>query len=456
VLVSKSNPYANSTSYNDAYHIRDGRILMYLRSDVASPVWQCRLNVRGIRGYIRKSTGATSRGDAEAFATDLFDDLNYRIKHHMALESPCFSDFVRDEWLPYAEKTLSVHRFRLHQGTCDRYLVPYFANEALDQIRQKTVDGYWDWRRDYWVSGDGAGNQKANVAERPSRKTLQIERSILSQIFKYAKRQEYILAMPLLEVTLNKGDPASKVRPFFTPEEYVALQAYMEDWVREGGRHRLHKYQRQMLRLLVLFLFNTGMRPNEAFQIRWRMVHDPRQLETDRRHLWIHVPPTTKTKERETVPLEGTDLLLDDVKAISQHTEPDDLVWADWNGNSMNNTYKTFETVLKDSGLLRDWKGQKRTFYSCRHSHITYQLLLKIAPSDMTDNLGTSEAQISKHYNHIAARMKESLLATGKDDPTDGITEENLAAKVGNMIKIERSDPALDKIVFKVDTGTLP
>jgi len=426
---------------------------MYLRSDVASAVWQCRLNVRGIRGYIRKSTGYSSRGDAESFAIDLFDDLNYRIKHHMALESPSFSDFIKDEWLPYTEKTLSIHRFRLHKGTSERYFVPYFGDEALDQIRQKTVDGYWDWRRDYWVSGEGSGNQKANVAERPSRKTLQMEKSLLSQIYKHAKRQEYILAMPLIEVTHNKNDPASKVRPHFTAEEYVILKAYMEEWVGEGGRHRLHKYQRQMLRLLVLFLFNTGMRPNEAFQIRWGMVHDPRHLDTDRRHMWIYVPPTTKTRERETVPLEGTDQVLDAVKAISPHTESEDLVWADWNGNSMHNTYKTFEKVLKDAGLLRDWKGQKRTFYSCRHSHITYQLLLKIAPSVLTDNLGTSEAQISKHYNHIAARMKESLLATGKDDPKDGITEENLAMKVGNMIKITPSDPALDKIKIPVVSG---
>lgn len=429
---------------------------MHLRSDIVSPIWQCRLNVRGLRGYIRKTTGVRSRGEAEAYATDLFDDLNYRVKHHMALESPAFRTFIKDEWLPYAHKTLSIHRHRLHEGVCNLYLVPYFGDESVDQIRQKTVDGYWDWRRDYWVSGDGVGKQKANVAERPARKTLQMEKSILNQIFKYAKRQEYILAMPLIEVSFSKNDPASKVRPYFTPEEYVVLQKYMDEWVEDGGHHRLHKYQRRMLRLLVLFLFNTGMRPNEAFQIQWNMVHDPRHLKTDRKHLWMHVPPTTKTKERETVPLAGTDLLLDEVKAISQHLESEDLVWSDWNGNSMRNTYKTFEKVLKDCGLLRDWKKQKRTFYSCRHSHITYQLLLKIAPSDMTSNLGTSEAQISKHYNHIAARMKENLLATGKDDPVNGITEENLISKVGDMIKIERTDPALDKIVFDVIPTTTP
>lgn len=211
---------------------------MYQRSDVVSSVWQCRLNVRGIRGYIRKSTGSISRGQAEAFATDLFDDLNYRLKHHMALVSPSFRDFISDEWLPYAEKTLSIHRFRLHKGTSNRYLVPYFGDEALDQIRQRTVDGYWDWRRDYWLNGDGAGNQAANVAERPSRKTLQMERSLLSQIFKYAKRQEYISAMPLIEVTHNNNDPASKVRPHFTAEEYVALKTYMEEWVRYSAGYR--------------------------------------------------------------------------------------------------------------------------------------------------------------------------------------------------------------------------
>jgi hypothetical protein len=46
--------------------------------------------------------------------------------------------------------------------------------------------------------------------------------------------------------------------------------------------------------------------------------------------------------------------------------------------------------------------------------------------------------------------MKERLLATGKDDPNGGITEENTAAKVGTMIKIERTDPELDKIKIPV------
>ena len=86
--MSKENPLPNSKAYKDSYHIRDGRILMYLRSEVAKPVWQCRLNVRGIKGYIRKSTGSINRGEAEAFAIDLFDDLSWRIKNHMALESP--------------------------------------------------------------------------------------------------------------------------------------------------------------------------------------------------------------------------------------------------------------------------------------------------------------------------------------------------------------------------------
>jgi hypothetical protein len=99
---------------------------------------------------------------------------------------------MEQEWLPYAKITLSIHRYKLHVGTGNRYFTPYFGHDKLDEIRQKKVDNYWAWRRDYWVVGIGKDKQKPNVAERPSVSTLKMEKSLLNQIFKYAKRQEYL------------------------------------------------------------------------------------------------------------------------------------------------------------------------------------------------------------------------------------------------------------------------
>ncbi len=105
---------------------------MFLRSDVDLLVSQCRLNVRGIRGYIRNFTGCIRCG--EAFATNLFDDLNYRVKHHMTLESPSFSDFISDELLHYAARTLSVHRCRLQKSVSLQGQMFMWVSRYLDDI----------------------------------------------------------------------------------------------------------------------------------------------------------------------------------------------------------------------------------------------------------------------------------------------------------------------------------
>ena len=46
----------------------------------------------------------------------------------------------------------------------------------------------------------------------------------------------------------------------------------------------------------------------------------------------------------------------------------------------------------------------------------------------------------------VAICQVSLLVQIPNNDPVGGITEENFATKVGNIIKIERTDPALDWI----------
>ena len=52
----------------DQVSIADGQITLYRRDDVRDALWQCRIKMKGHRGYIRRSTGQKELEKAEQAA----------------------------------------------------------------------------------------------------------------------------------------------------------------------------------------------------------------------------------------------------------------------------------------------------------------------------------------------------------------------------------------------------
>ena len=56
----------------------------------------------------------------------------------------------------------------------------------------------------------------------------------------------------------------------------------------------------------------------------------------------------------------------------------------------------------RPEGLLCDEDGQRRTLYSLRHTYATDRLLhAELDPLTLAGNMGTSVAQIERHYSHV-------------------------------------------------------
>ena len=150
----------------------------------------------------------------------------------------------------------------------------------------------------------------------------------------------------------------------------------------------------------------SGLRPNEARQLRWRDLED--YVDQDGiKHLLLHISPTTKTGQRECIPLKSARRYIDRIRDQSTHLDPDDLIFCDQNGSSVENFGKTFKKVLIDTNLLEDRFGRTRTIYSLRHTYATFRLLYGNAKiEDLAQNMGTSPTQIYNHYRHITVRQK--------------------------------------------------
>jgi integrase len=445
-------------TYKDAHRVRDGKVLVYLRE--GSPAYQARMSVPGVKGYIFRTTKQKELSAAIQKAEDLFDEVRFRVKNNLDVGTYTFSTLYK-KWWDATVSTLSIHRQRFIKGTANRYLLPYFGKKSTAAITDEFVAQYWDWRINYWSSQDGQEkiekaqksrttknkpykNVLGNVAKVPAQKTLQMEQSLIRQILYWARRtgrmkMDVLVKAPKIPKSQSVRENNPPRRPAFELEEWRTLIRYLRIWadeesdgtqprrngrfgrIKNGGEpvsfvHSLHRYQRQMLRCYVQFMGYSGLRPNEARQLRWRDVDFDWIDEEGKRQVLLYVAPTTKTGEREVIPLWYVRNTLKRLQNISEHTDPDDLVFSSQKGESIENFGKTFKDVLKKCELLDDRFGRARTIYSLRHTYATFRLLYAGIPMEtLALNMGTSPKMIFDHYSHVTARQQAHVLGRRGD-----------------------------------------
>ena len=272
-----------------------------------------------------------------------------------------------------------------------------------------------------------------NIAKVPAFKTLQMEQSLLKQIFWFAHRRGIIDRNPYIKAPKPHGmkNMEKSRRPAFTEDEWRIIYTELRSWVKEGidlkqprvkGKfasdhldqppakrvNKMHQHQREMCRHYILFMGQSGLRPNEARQMRWRDI----KTNPQNRLQYIYVRPTTKTGERDTYPIQSAFNTLDRLRSISRFAEPDDLVFVNYYGKVHTNFGKTFKSFLTDHNLLVDQLGRDRTIYSLRHMYATFRLERgDVSIEALAQNMGTSPKMIYDHYRHITThRLSEQLV----------------------------------------------
>ena len=63
--------------------IADGRITLYQRDDVKDGQWQCRMSVKGHKGYVRRSTGETDLDKAKERSLQILGELHQRMVQNL-------------------------------------------------------------------------------------------------------------------------------------------------------------------------------------------------------------------------------------------------------------------------------------------------------------------------------------------------------------------------------------
>jgi len=367
--------------------IMGGKVHLYKRT--RSKYWQCSTFLQGKN--FRVSTKKTSLAEAEDIAEDWYLTLRGKSRAGELVTEKTFAEAAEQFWREYPVITQGDRNeiyVEMHRRRLDKYLIPYFGEMGLSQITPGVVQEYRIWRRENSLRGGP-----------PARSTMHQEIVVLRQVLKTALRHGWLTHLPDLSMPYKSAGKITH-RAWFSPEEYKQLYTATRRRIkaRQGTRHLVSA---QQLHDFVLFMANTGLRPDEARHLEHRDIQIVQDLDSDEIILEIEV----RGKRGVGFCKSTTGAVKPYQRIVKRNNpKPTDLVFP------QKNLYRDmFNNILKEEGLKHDRDGQQRTTYSLRHTYICLRLMEGADIYQIAKNCRTSVEMIEKYY---AAHIKNTLDAS--------------------------------------------
>jgi len=382
----------------ERHKILGDQVALYRRSE--SGPWHCYTFLNGQEW--RKSTREKSLSRAKDVATDWFNDL--QAKNHLG-ELSVGKSFtqVAEMFAEEYEATTRGHRSpKWVQGHKDRirlHLNPFFGKMIIDTITAGIAQQY---RAHRMTQPEDWNEEEKGEWKAPARNTIHNEVVTLNLILKTAQRHGYIQQVPDLSDPYRRHTKVSH-RPWFTPKEYKQL--YKATRANAANpKHPRFKWYAEQLHDFVLFMANTGLRPDEVKLLEFRDVDIVTDEWSGDRILEIEVRGKRGVGYCKSMPgaVRPFERLSDRVRRVGDEERlprPTDRLFP-------NEFKKMFNNILNENSLKFDRDGKARTAYSLRHSYICFRLLEGADIYQIAKNCRTSVEMIEKHY---AAHLKDMI-----------------------------------------------
>jgi integrase len=385
----------------DIQELKPG-LIIFRRTDVKHRNWYCRIKLPKEDRYKSVSLKTADIDAARERAFDQDVDVRFRIKHDVPIFNRPFSQIAKEYADLQKERVaagqIAHHRWEVVDSIIRAQLNPYVGSTQISLIGQDRWQRYPLMRQ---TTGKGANGRVSDA-------TIRTEMSIFRAIMAYAANKKYIAENQMFKGKL----PLAKVRrEEFTPEEYRKLHTFARGWVKKA-RKPVSLWYRTVAYNFILIMCNTGMRPPEAKNLRWR---DVSFRTDDQKRKFVVLNVRGKDKFRSLVAANNVADYLERIRAIAKATEPDDFVFTTAKGKPTATLYSSLiDEILKDSGLLRSASGKRRSTYCFRHTFATFRLSEGVDVYLLSKQMGTSVQMIEDHYGHInpvknAARILQGL-----------------------------------------------
>jgi integrase len=386
-------------------HILEGKATLYKRP--TTPYWFVRYKAQS--KWHRTTTKCEDLAKAKSAAVDIVMDATYKEKYQIPVVSKRFN--------AVAQITIKQLKELLDNGVgkvvyndyiraINNYIIPFFGKHNIDKIDYQLISKFNDWR-------------VVQFKRIPNASTINTHNAALNRVFDTALERGYITKsqVPFLK---NEGVKANKGTDF-TKAEYIQLYKYMRKWVKQARKGH-EQTLRLLLRNYVLILVNCGIRAGtEAMNLKWRNIE---LFEKDGK-TYLAFTVYGKVKEHRTITVRHR------VARYLQRIQQNDIRYAHLtfeefiakgvdeyvfrvNKKDMTTQYgRAFKRMLIAANLLVDKRNDvERTLYSLRHTYATMTLTdTNISTYVLAKHMGTSEAMIRAHYEHIEMRGKAEQIA---------------------------------------------
>lgn len=408
----------------EAHQILNGKVQLYRRG--SSRIWQCAASVGG------KQRRATTKRENISLATEFAEDwyLALRGKDHagILLSEKTFAQAAERFLKEYAvitegersQKWTDSHEIRLRV-----HLLPFFGALGLSKITPGKVQDYRIHRMTSRLEPNPHSRSNRPLVDKPpSRSTMHNEMVTLRQVLKTAIRQGWLDHLPDLSAPYRTQGKIVH-RPWFSPAEYKQLYEATRAYAREPF-HAGDKWNAEQLHDYVLFLANTGLRPDEAKNLQHRDVEIVEDKATGETILEIEVRGKRGIGFCKSMPsaVRPYERLLNRAKPVQAESRrqrqrrrrdglpplaevPPALEYPGITDPVFPGSHvKLFNGVLTRANLKRDRDDKSRTAYSLRHTYICMRLMEGADIYQIAKNCRTSVEMIEKFY---AAHIKSTL-----------------------------------------------
>ena len=391
----------------ESHLLMDGALHVYRREN--SRYWQCSTYL-GSRNH-RQTTKEASLAAAKDFARDWYmercvEDHQRRRGGVALLDSsvqpliagpgastdgrrrqtptgPSFEDAAKAFTSEFEIITLDERNPRYVSSKSEHvriHLLPFFGNTALADITAGKVQEYRAHRQASRV------DPKTGKPKKPARATLHSEMVTLRQILKTANHKGWIVALPDMTAPYKTSGKLEH-RAWFSAEEYKMLYEATRERAKNPPKPRWREVC-ETFHDYVLFMGNTGLRPDESARLQLRDVKIVNDDSSGERILEIEVRGKRGVGFCKSMP--GAILPFERVRK-RKNLKPTDPIFGKTPRELMN-------TVLGELNLKFDRDGHVRSCYSLRHTYICLRLLEGADIYQVAKNCRTSVEMIEKYY----------------------------------------------------------
>lgn len=397
----------------ERYSLFDGVLHVYRRP--GTKFWHCSTTIE--RSEHRASTQQALLEDAKEWAKQWYFTLQGKKAMGVLGKGKTFAEAAKvfeREYRLFTRGQRNEHYVRCMLDCLKNHSLPFFGSKLVSEVTSGLVQEY----RIHRLENPRANPTHTRAPKPPSRKTLRDEMIPIRQVLKTAVRHGWLSGMPDLSEPF-RSSPKITHRAWFSLEQYKQLYGATAKRVASAS-HERQKYYCEQLHDFVLFMVNTGLRPDEAWNLQLRDVQIVRDDATREVILDIEVRGKRGVGRCKSMPgavhpyrrlcarkrPQNDDTAMEEASSseevrVWRTPAPTDLLFP-------HRHKRLFNTILDEEGLKVDRDRNRRTAYSLRHTYICLRLLEGAKIYEVAKNCRTSVEMIEKHY----ARHLKNMIDT--------------------------------------------